>query len=48
MELNSVQGQLDALVVKAPYAGRVRRVRWLEQVGGQVKVEIALQVSNTP
>lgn len=46
MELNSVQAQLDALVVKAPYSGRVRRVRWLEQVGGQVKVEIALQIFN--
>ena len=44
MELNSVQAQLDALVVKAPYSGRVRRVRWLEQVSGQVKVEVALQV----
>ncbi|WP_338431908.1 hypothetical protein [Synechococcus elongatus] len=48
MELNSVQAQLDALVVKAPYSGRVRRIRWLEQVGGQVKVEIALQVSSSP
>ncbi|WP_338430880.1 hypothetical protein [Synechococcus elongatus] len=47
MELNSVQAQLDALVVKAPYSGRVRRVRWLEQVGGQVKVEIALQITSS-
>ncbi|WP_338460720.1 hypothetical protein [Synechococcus elongatus] len=45
MELNSVQAQLNALVVKAPYSGRVRRIRWLEQFGGQVKVEIALQVT---